>query len=193
MTTKMERKLSKEQMRCVDAFRDAATSAESDEDLGLAILELYLKLARMQREAKFDDAHRADIDAETKDRLQDLTELAPEHSLFEGFSRRLASDPLAAMRYLSDHISARSADQSKRAKRPRRRDVFSQRIDELVADDPDIPAKTVEARLLEIEGIILLDGELRHVETAETMRLSNLPDRVSEAKKRRKKNSDQPG
>ncbi len=127
------------------------------------------------------------------DRLHDLTELSSEHSVFEGFSRRLVSDPVEAVQYLSDHISARSAVQSKRAQRPRRRDVFSQRIDELVADDPDIPAKRVEALLLEMGGITLIDGELRHSETAETMRLGNLPDRVSEAKKRRKKNSDQPG
>jgi len=189
----MGRKLNDRQMRCVDEFRDAVTSAETDEDLGRALLELYLKLGGLQRGVETDDFRRGATDAETLLRLKDLTELPPELSVFEGFSRRLVTDPKGAMRYLSNHVSARDTKQSQRAQKPRRRDIFSQRIDELVEDHPQIKAKKVEALLLEMGGITLIDGELRHTETAATMRQSNLAERVSEAKKRHKKDSGQPG
>ena len=177
----------------IDLWLQDAPSVETDAELGRAVLGLILGLVRMQHGIADDDPRRAAVDAETIRRLAHPNDLGPMFSIAEAVFWRLATDPEGAMRYLSDHVSARSTLQSKRAKKPRHRDVFSQRIDELVADDPDIPTKKVEALLLEIGGITLIDGELRHTETAETMRLNNLPDRVSEAKKRRKKDSGQPG
>lgn len=189
----MARKLSEMQMRCIEEFKEAASSAENDAELGQAFRELYLQLGRLQRGIEFDDARRDAVDAETLDRLQDLTELDAEFSVFEGFSRRLVANPQAAMRYLADHNAAQSSKQSKRARKPRpsRRDGITLLIEELLEDDPMLTSKRVGELLANMTGeITFLDGVFRHNRTADTLEEGNLPSRVSDAKKRLKANSD---
>lgn len=176
----------------MDQWVEAAASVETDAELGKAVLELILGLVRIQHGISDSDPRCAAIDAATIRRLGNPDDLAPMHSIAEVVFRRLATNPEAALRYLADHISARSSDQSKRARKPRpsSRDSITRLIEELLEDDPTLSSKRVGKLLADMKGeITFLDGVFRHNITADTLEEGNLPSRVSEAKKRLKANS----
>lgn len=176
----------------MDQWVEAAASVETDAELGKAVLELILGLVRIQHGVADDDPRCAAIDAATIRRLGNPDDLEPMYSIAEAVFRRLATNPEIAMRYLADHISARSSDQSRRAKkqRPSSRDGITRLIEDLLEDDPTLSAKRVGQLLADMKGeITFLDGVFRHNITAATLEEGNLPSRVSDAKKRLKANS----
>ncbi|MCZ8088696.1 MAG: hypothetical protein O9247_01180 [Rhodobacteraceae bacterium] len=186
-TTYEERK-----QQYIDRWLQAAPSVETDAELGKAVLELILGLVRIQHGIAENDPRCAAIDAATIRRLGNPDDLAPMHSIAEAVFRKLATNPEKAMRYLADHISARSSDQSKRARKPRpsSRDSITRLIGELLEDDPTLSSKRVGQLLADMKGeITFLDGVFRHNITAATLEEGNLPSRVSDAKKRLKANS----
>nr|WP_213396005.1 hypothetical protein [Yoonia sp.] len=110
--------------------------------------------------------------------------LGPEHSLREAVFRRLAS-PSEGMLYQDAAREMKSAEQSARAKKPRpgSKDSITIAIEEILEDSPQMTAAEVGDALAEYDGIIFIAGEYRHTLDASTMSKSNLPSRVSDAKK----------
>lgn len=181
-----------------EAFVQEGRAGETDEEKGRALLDFILKRERLRHRVAEDAPLCEAVDRATLRRLTDSVELGPEHSIAEAALRRLSRDPAGAVAYLTQHVDARSAAQSRRSKkREDTRDELSRLIGRIVQEDPRIPAKVVLKKLLELRGpdtVIVLDGEIRHVDSATTISERRFPGRVSEAKKRlTMKNSGQPG
>lgn len=162
---------------------------ETDEERGKALLDFVLKRRRLQYRITDDDPRRTAFDAATIRGFIDPDELEPTHSITEAFLRRLQKNPTEAVAYLTRHLDARNAAQSARAKKERTRDIFTHLIEDIVEDQPNIRAKEVERQLCARDDVQEDQGQLRYLNDPATMRLSNLPSRVSDAKKRLKRNS----
>jgi hypothetical protein len=59
--------------------------------------------------------------------------------------------------------------------------------------EPDISTLAVKWKLGRIDGILIHDDEIRNTQDGSTMKLSNLASRVSDARRRAKKQSAEPG
>lgn len=174
------------QKHLTEKFLQDAPTAETDEELGSAILDLVLQSERLRRCVKAPSTEQDEVDRQTLERLSDQTELGPENALVESVFRRLTKDPPAAMRHYRQAVQQRSAAQAQRAKspRPRRWDSITRLINDIVADDTSITAEKVFEELTAIDGIIVIDGEIRNTQDSTTMKVGNLASRVSDAKKR---------
>ena len=90
------------------------------------------------------------------------------------------------MRYLEANVQKQSELQSNRAKANRRGsyDSITKLINEIVDGEPKMTALEVLDELKRTDGIVILDDEIRNNQDAQTMKVSNLASRVSDAKKR---------
>lgn len=175
------------QKRLIEDWEREATSAETEDQIGHAIVDLFLKSERIRRGVEMPSHEQALVDQETIKKLRDPRVLGPEFSLAEAAFRRLVDDPAFSVKYLQEALDNRRKAQSRIAKnlRPQRYDPFTKMINVLVEKKPDISAKAVGQLLREHSGIdfdpktgVFTDGE-RY-----TLNERNLPSRLSAAKKR---------
>ena len=183
------------QKQLMDKFLQEASAPEKDEELGRALLDLIMQSERVRRCVMAPGPEQAEVDRQTIDRLFNQTELGPEYAVAEGVFKRLAKDPSHAIRHLKQAAEALSARQTNRAKNPRPLSYGSitRLINGIVADDLTIPARRVQAELLRIDGIVLLDDEIRNMQDGDSLKVCNLASRVSDARHRAKKESAEPG
>lgn len=183
------------QKQLTDKFLQEASTTETDEELGAAFLDFVLQRERLRHRVEYPGPEQEKLDRQTLERLYHQTELGPEYAVAEGVFKRLAKDPSHAIRHLKEAAEALSARQTSRAEnpRPRRYGSITRLINEIVADDLTIPARKVHAELLRIDGIVLLDGEIRNMQDGDSLQEGNLASRVSDAKRRAKKQSAEPG
>ena len=174
------------QKRLTEQFLRAERGVETDEELGNALLDLILQNERLRHNVKGPGPEQEKVDLQTLERLYHQTDLSTEHAVAEGVFKRLAKDPGHAIRHLKAAAKALSAQQANRAHNPRpgRYGSITKLINDIVADDLHIPAREVRRALLRIDGIVLLDGEIRNTQDGDTMKSTNLPSRVSDAIKR---------
>lgn len=163
-----------------------APEGETREEHGAALVLLFIQseLLRHGIDPSHQDA--AEVTRSTLKKLRNPDVLGPAHSVAEAVFRRLPDNPKAAMAYLEQHVTEKRAAQSKRAKAPRSRrlDSITRLITDILADEPHLSAKEVERQLVGIEGIRIIDGEIVNGQDGTRVRASNLPSRVSDAKKR---------
>ncbi|MCZ8018847.1 hypothetical protein [Novosphingobium sp.] len=181
-----ERPFEQVQKDLTDQFVRDEPATETDEELGNAVLGVILQSERLRHGVEASGPKQAEVDRETINRLYNQTELGPEHVFAESIFKRLAVDPASAMRHYRQAIDQRNRTQSQRAKsaRPRSYDSITRLINDIVRDDPALKTTAVLDELAAIDGIIISDGEIRNTQDAETMKVSNLPSRVSDARKR---------
>lgn len=177
-------KASLEQL-CEDFIREGAPS-DTNAEIGSALREFILKRERLRRGVSLDSHECEAVDRETLDRLSKALDLGPDLAIHEGIFRRLAADPSLAIDYYRADKATLTAKQRKRATKPRpgRLGSLSRLIDEIVADDPRISTEKVLRALKTIDGIVVIDGEIRNLQDHDTMAKSNLYSRVSDARNR---------
>ena len=183
--------LEERQEKLAEHFDLLRIKATSDTERGEIMKDFVLKLERMRHNCSEYGAERDEIDRRTLAKLADPLELGPEFCRDEGLFRRLAIDPAAASRYWDQSHKQLSAAQSERASKPRpnNRDKITMAIEEILSDNPKLSAKEVGQRLTSGADVILIEEEFRHCEDASTLKISNLPNRVTDARKRLKKDS----
>jgi hypothetical protein len=183
------------QRRLAEQFLQEAGTMETDEELGTAFLDFVLQRERLRHRLEGPGPEQEKVDRQTLARLYHQTELSSEYSVAESVFKRLAKDPSHAIRHLKEAAEALSARQTSRARSPRPRSYSSitRLINDIVANDLTIPARKVQAELLLIDGIVLLDDEIRNLQDGDSVKQGNLPSRVSDAKRRAKKQSAEPG
>ena len=172
------------QSALVEAFERKLESVKSDEAQGQLLLEFALERERRRRGVTTPGESRDEVDRQTRSELSNPDSLGPEHSVREGAMRRLVEDPAGAVRYLKTALEQRSEKQSDRASKPRARKSITKAIEDILEENPDLPAKGVGRELAQHPDIILLDGEFRSTVDADTLNENNLASRVSDAKKR---------
>ena len=187
--------LKEQQEKLAEHFDLLRLKATSDTERGEIMKDFVLKLERMRHNCSESGAECDEIDRRTLAKLADPLELGPEFCSDEGLFRRLAVDPAAASRYWDQYHKQLSAAQSERASKPRpnNRDKITRAIEEILSDNPMLSAKQVGQALEICDEITMIEEEYRHSEDASTLKVSNLPNRVTDAKKRIKKDSGLPG
>jgi len=183
--------LHEQQARLAEQFEQQRLMATSDIERGEIIKDFVLQLERMRHNCFKPGAKRDEIDRLTLEKLADPLELSPEFCRDEAIFRRLTIDPSAASRYWDQSHKQLSKAQSERASKPRpnNRDKITKAIEEILLDNPKLSAKEVGQRLTSGADVILIEEEFRHCEDASTLKISNLPNRVTDARKRLKKDS----
>lgn len=174
------------QRRLAEQFLQETSTLQTDEEVGAALLDFVLQRERLRHRVEGLGPEREKVDRQTLEHLYHQTELGPEHFFAESIFKRLAKDPANAMHHYRLALNHRSTTQAERAKspRPRRYDSITKLINDIVVDDPAISTEAVREELAAIDGIVIADGEIRNTQDATTMRLKNLPSRVSDARKR---------
>lgn len=170
----------------VARYQPEFEKAQSAQQHGEVMIAFILERERLRNQVSAKGADRERSDHETLKRLANPDGLGPEHSLREAVFRRLARAPSEGMLYQDAAREMKSAEQSARAKKPRpgSKDSITIAIEEILEDSPQMTAAEVGDALAEYDGIIFIAGEYRHTLDASTMSKSNLPSRVSDAKKR---------
>ena len=189
------RSLKDQQEKLAGYFDLLRLRATSDTERGEIMKDFVLEIERMRHNCFESCAERDEIDRRTLAKLADPLELGPEFCRDEGLFRRLAIDPAAASRYWDQYHKQLSAAQSERASKPRpnNRDKITRAIEEILSDNPMLSAKEVGQAIEICDEITMIEEEYRHSEDASTLKVSNLPNRVTDAKKRIKKDSGLPG
>ena len=183
--------LKEQQERLSEHFDLLRLKATSDTERGEIMKAFVLNIERIRHNCVKSGAERDEIDRRTLAKLANPLALGPEFCRDEGLFRRLAVDPAAASRYWDQSHEQLSAAQSERASKPRpkSKDKITEEIEGILSINPKLSAKEV-GRALEIcDEITLIEEEYRHCEDASTLKVCNLPNRVTDAKKRLKKDS----
>jgi len=169
----------------IDDWIASAPQNETDDELGHALIALVQILCQLR--------HTPCPTPDEQERLFTLiikrlsaARLGPKYSIPEAILRRLSEDPGDAVRYLSRHLATQSEQQSRRAQspRPNSRNSITRLIEEILEGNIKLSAKMVGLALEESPEIKIIGDEYRHVSDASTLKVSNLPSRVSEARKR---------
>jgi hypothetical protein len=159
---------------------------QSAQQHGEVMLAFILERERLRNHASVPGPAMERCDLETLTRLANPDALGPECSLQEAVFRRLARAPSEGMLYQDAARKVKSAKQSERAKkpRPRSKDSITRAIEEILEESPYLTAREIGQALKGYDGITFIEDEYRHTLDASTMSQSNLPSRVSNAKKR---------
>lgn len=176
--------------------REWETQGRDDETLEeqlSSLLDLILLKERVRHKVKDGTLEADAVDKRTLATLLEPDGLTGEFSLLEAFLRRWRANanPRNAYDYLSDAIQRKSAAQSKRAsnERPSRQDSITRLINEIVEDNPTIPAKLVGRQLLDSGEVYYAEDEYFHKFDRSHVTESGLAKRISRAKKRYRKNN----
>lgn len=177
-----------DRQRLIDCYLAGAPpeGEEFNKDSGEAIRTLILEMERLRHCVTKHGGDRGRVDAQTIAALQNSFKLGPEDSVAEGAFRRLANDPEAAAEYVDAYDTERRSKQSRRAQRerPGARDIFTQKIEDILSKVPSKPpAKVVGLKLAEDADIEFLEDEYRHKDGS-TLQARNLDSRVWDAWKR---------
>lgn len=174
------------QRHLTERFLHKSAAAETDEELGRDLLDLILQSERLRRCVKPSSPEQDEVDRQTLDRLHHQTDLGPEHAFAESIFKRVAKNPGAAMRHYRQAVEQRKFKQSARARktRSRRYDSLTRLIMDIIDAEPTITTADVLTELRSMDGIVIVDDEIRNTQDATTMKIGNLASRVSDAKKR---------
>jgi len=186
MDKAIENKIDQLQQEFLEAPHTNCNASEAD-----AMKQLILNMGLATAGLTEGDEDCDKIMAETEERLRNPQNLGPECVVAEVVFRRMAVNLTDAYSYLDSTINAKNAAQSERASKPRpnNRDKITKAIEEILLDNPKLSAKEVGQRLTSGADVILIEEEFRHCEDASTLKISNLPNRVTDARKRLKKDS----
>lgn len=179
-----------------DEFLSRQRPNEPPEEIGFALLGFILERERIRFQMRRDDPNLLAMYVSRLAKLAIPNALGPEHAVAEAVFRRLAADPAEAAAYLNRFIEMRSASQSARAskRRTKRHGTVTQYIRLYLEEYPEASAKEVEAELSTIDGLVFIDGEIRvDGSDEEPVKVTNLPSRISDARKSLRKKSGQPG
>ena len=176
------------QKQLIKEWEEEATGAETEDEVGHAILDLFLKSERLRRGVEAPSPEQTVVDCETVEKLADARSLGPEFSFAEAAFRRLVDDPASAIKYIEQSKANFSQAQSRAARkaRPKSHDSLTKLINSIVAETPTISAKEV-GRKLEANEDVQFDASLRefvHLDDRSCLNEKNLASRVSDAKKR---------
>jgi hypothetical protein len=180
-----------QQARLAEQFDKLRLKATSDTERGEIIKDFVLQLERMRHNCFKPGAERDEIDRLTLEKLADPLELSPEFCRDEAILRRLTIDPSAASRYWDQSHKQLSKAQSERASKPRpkNKDKITEEIEGILSVNPKLSAKKVGQALEIYDEITIIEEEYHHREDASRLKVRNLRGRVSDAKKRLKKDS----
>jgi hypothetical protein len=183
--------LHEQQARIAEQFEQLRLKATSDTERGEIIKDFVLQLERMRHNCFKPGAERDEIDRLTLEKLADPLELSPEFCRDEAILRRLTIDPSAASRYWDQSHKQLSKAQSERASKPRpkNKDKITEGIEGILSVSPKLSAKEVGQALEIYDEITIIEEEYHHREDASRLKVRNLRGRVSDAKKRLKKDS----
>ena len=183
--------LHEQQARIAEQFEQLRLKATSDTERGEIIKDFVLQLERMRHNCFKPGAERDEIDRLTLEKLADPLELSPEFCRDEAILRRLMIDPSAASRYWDQSHKQLSKAQSERASKPRpkNKDKITEEIEGILSVNPKLSAKEVGQALEIYDEITIIEEEYHHREDASRLKVRNLRGRVSDAKKRLKKDS----
>ena len=183
--------LQEQQTRLAEQFEQLRLMATSDTERGEIIKDFVLQLERMRHNCFRPGAERDEIDRLTLEKLADPLELSPEFCRDEAIFRRLTIDPSAASRYWDQSHKQLSKAQSERASKPRpkNKDKITEGIEGILSVNPKLSAKEVGQALEIYDEITIIEEEYHHREDASRLKVRNLRGRVSDAKKRLKKDS----
>ena len=180
-----------QQARLAEQFEQLRLKATSDTERGEIIKDFVLQSERMRHNCFKPGADRDKIDRLTLEKLADPLELSPEFCRDEAIFRRLTIDPSAASRYWDQSHKQLSKAQSERASKPRpkNKDKITEEIEGILSVNPKLSAKEVGQALEIYDEITIIEEEYNHREDASRLKVRNLRGRVSDAKKRLKKDS----
>jgi len=180
-----------QQEKLAEQFDQFRLMATSDTERGKIIKDFVLQSERMRHNCFEPCAERDEIDRRTLEKLADPLELGPEFSRDEAIFRRLTIDPSAASRYWDQSHKQLSKAQSERARKPRpkNKDKITEEIEGILSVNPKLSAKEVGQALEIYDEITIIEEEYHHREDASRLKVRNLRGRVSDAKKRLKKDS----
>lgn len=102
------------QKQLTDKFLQAASTIETDEELGAAFLDFVLQRERLRHRVEGRGPEQEKVDRQTLERLFHQTELGPEHFFAESIFKRMVKDPASAMRHYRQAVEQRSYKQSMR-------------------------------------------------------------------------------
>ena len=172
-------------------FNHRMLKAKSGKECGELVKEFVMKRERMRHSCFEAGARRDEIDQHTLSKLANSFALGPKFAIHEATFRRLVDDPEGAINYLEQFHEQNSAAQSERASKPRpkSKDKITEKIEEILSANLKLRAKEVARELENCDEITLIEEEFRHNDDASTLKFSNLPNRVADAKKRLKKDS----
>ena len=182
--------------RLYQEFVERGYDGEPPESIAASYLDYILKRERIRRGATSTSVRQDAVDYETLEALKNAQMDDSQFVESEAIFRRLGTDPATAGRYYEQLIIRKAEDlskkQSKRARNTRSggRTKLSQMIDEIVLSKPNISENELRFELLDHNGIKKIDGELRDINSSETIKDKALKDYLYRAKKR---NSRYPG
>lgn len=163
---------------------DAGSESETNEELAASLRSFIARSVVLQ--AGLDEKSTAGV-VLVKKVLEQLLEprLGPEQGFAEGAFRRLVQDPEAAVEYIAQNIKIKSDSQAKRARqpRPKRRDAITNKIYEIIGDDPDINNKRVVDKILADKFFKLANQRVVHQPTGASATETAIYSRVIRAKK----------
>ena len=180
-----------QQARLAEQFDKLRLKETGDTERGEIIKDFVLQSERMRHNCFKPGAERDEIDRLTLEKLADPLELSPEFCRDEAILRRLTIDPSAASRYWDQSHKQLSKAQSERASKPRpkNKDKITEEIEGILSVNPKLSAKEVGQALEIYDEITIIEEEYHHREDASRLKVRNLRGRVSDAKKRLKKDS----
>ena len=182
--------------RLYQEFVERGYDGEPPESIAASYLDYILKRERIRRGASSTSVHQDAVDYKTLEALKNAQMDDSQFVESEAIFRRLGTDPATAGRYYKQLITRKAKDfskkQSKRARNTRSggRTKLSQMIDEIVLNKPNISENELRFELLDHNGIKKIGGELRDINSSETIKDKALKDYLYRAKKR---NSRYPG
>jgi len=175
------------QKQLIKEWEEEVKGAETEDEVGHAILDLFLKSERLRRGVEAPSPEQTVVDFETVEKLGDARSLGPEFSFAEAAFRRLVDDPASAIKYIEQSRANFSQAQSRAAQklRPTSYDPFTVLINDWVTAEPNIKAKQIGERLRKHSDIDY-DRQTGEFSTEDryTLKESNIASRVSDAKKR---------
>ena len=176
------------QKQLIEEWERNAKSAETEDEVGRALLDLFIERERIRRGVETPSPAQILVDCETLEQLKNARSLGPEFSFAEAAFRRLVDDPASAIKYIEQSKANFSQAQSRAARkaRPNRHDNLTKLINSIVAKTPNISAKEV-GRKLEANEDVQFNASLRefvHDDDRSSLNEKNLASRVSDAKKR---------
>ena len=186
MDKAIENKIDQLQQEFLEAPHTNCDASEA-EAMKQLILNSCLAAARITEGDKDYDKTIAEIE----ERLRNPQFLGPECVVAEVVFRRMAVNFTDGYSYLDRTINAKNAAQSDRASKPRpkSKDKITDEIEEVLSGNPKLSAKAVGQALETCGEITLIDEEYCHSEDASRLKVSNLHSRVTDARKRLKKDS----
>jgi hypothetical protein len=159
---------------------------ETDEELAASLLQVILESERLRHGVSAAGRDREQVDKATIERLSNPDTLGPEFSLAEAAFRRLAKSPVDAVRYLDQAKAQERAAQSARARKPRptRYDSITVFINNAVRANRKISWKALLKQFVDSPEFDVAGDDIRSFDDAATLKVSNLPNRLTSARRR---------